>query len=426
MTAWNTSNGHGTNSKVFIIQGSYPDLKKTLLDRGWVENSDCNSKNFNLFCASTAKVPPNLQDWQVINHFPRNVEISAKWNFCENIKKAKTLQNLNSCYFFPRCFQVTGRSVNEFEDHFKAIKAAAILKSLRESHTGCYEKIVTSIGICKRWVYFLEKDYNFDRDRSACIVLNSEWRILNATSPADLQIEFKKYFAGKSILPQADTYSKAQEVLSKLEKLDPQYFLNGTSNIWIVKPGRKSRGRDIALFSSLESIKKYTLNPQKWIVQKYIENPMLINNKKFDIRQWVLISNSDPLTIWVYNEAYLRFTVENYNVSDLENLYVHLTNNSISKNSSKFNSSEIEGCMWSSEKFSQFLKEKYEEDVWAEKIFPRVKEIVKWCFQAAGNLGRKNSFELFGYDFMVDSNLKVWLIEINSSPSMEYSTVIYM
>ena len=90
LTAWNTSNGHGTNSKVFIIQGSYPDLKKTLLDRGWVENSDCNSKNFNLFWASTAKVPPNLQDWQVINHFPRNVEISAKWNFCENIKKANT------------------------------------------------------------------------------------------------------------------------------------------------------------------------------------------------------------------------------------------------------------------------------------------------------------------------------------------------
>ena len=32
---------------------------------------------------------------------------------------------------------------------------------------------------------------------------------------------------------------------------------------------------------------------------------------------------------------------------------------------------------------------------------------------------RKNSFEFFGYDFMVDEDLRVWLIEVNSSPSME-------
>ena len=35
---------------------------------------------------------------------------------------------------------------------------------------------------------------------------------------------------------------------------------------------------------------------------------------------------------------------------------------------------------------------------------------------------RKNSFEFFGYDLMVDTDLRVWLIEVNSSPTKDKST----
>ena len=56
-----------------------------------------------------------------------------------------------------------------------------------------------------------------------------------------------------------------------------------------------------------------------------------------------------------------------------------------------------------------------------------MKEIVKLSMLCAldGIENRKNTHELFGYDFMIDDNYKVWLIEINSSPSMDYSTVSY-
>lgn len=39
-------------------------------------------------------------------------------------------------------------------------------------------------------------------------------------------------------------------------------------------------------------------------------------------------------------------------------------------------------------------------------------------------ISRKNTLEIFGFDFMVDENYKVWLIEVNSSPTMEYSTKV--
>ena len=37
---------------------------------------------------------------------------------------------------------------------------------------------------------------------------------------------------------------------------------------------------------------------------------------------------------------------------------------------------------------------------------------------------RGQQFELFGYDIMVDSDLRCWLIEINSSPAMDYSSAV--
>jgi len=35
---------------------------------------------------------------------------------------------------------------------------------------------------------------------------------------------------------------------------------------------------------------------------------------------------------------------------------------------------------------------------------------------------RYNSFEIFGYDFMIDEDMRPWLIEVNTNPCLELTS----
>lgn len=63
-----------------------------------------------------------------------------------------------------------------------------------------------------------------------------------------------------------------------------------------------------------------------------------------------------------------------------------------------------------------------------DRIEPQLKKGVISSILAARDSITQNerflSHEMFGYDFMVDTNMNVWLIEVNSSPSMDYSSPV--
>lgn len=73
---------------------------------------------------------------------------------------------------------------------------------------------------------------------------------------------------------------------------------------------------------------------------------------------------------------------------------------------------------------SVWIQVTYGEDMWQKKIQPRMKDIVMYSLSSAKEsiVKRKNSHELYGYDFMVDGALETWLLEVNCSPSLEHST----
>jgi tubulin polyglutamylase TTLL5 len=72
---------------------------------------------------------------------------------------------------------------------------------------------------------------------------------------------------------------------------------------------------------------------------KYLDNPLLVNGLKFDLRVYVAITSINPLRIYIYEDGLARFATEQYEsayATGSNNRYVHLTNYSINKYSANF------------------------------------------------------------------------------------------
>jgi len=64
-----------------------------------------------------------------------------------------------------------------------------------------------------------------------------------------------------------------------------------------------------------------------------------VDNLKFDLRIYVLITSVIPLRIFIYKEGLARFATQDYVSplgSNLNNLFMHLTNYAINKESEDF------------------------------------------------------------------------------------------
>jgi len=195
---------------------------------------------------------------------------------------------------------------------------------------------------------------------------------------------------------------------------------------WILKPVASSRGRGIRLVNNLETI------PSRCLISRYISSPHLINNKKYDLRLYVLITSFTPLKIYLYNEGLVRFASEEYNLEDKNkhNKYMHLTNYSINKSSQNFDknmSTENECCgsKWSLSAYRAYLMKN---NLNYEKIESQIKDIIIKSVMTVGdeNISAIKKyckhpnvlFELYGFDILIDNELRPWLIEINLNASL--------
>ena len=202
-------------------------------------------------------------------------------------------------------------------------------------------------------------------------------------------------------------------------------------NTWLLKRTNLNRGRQIKIFSDLRQIlneiEESKTKCNHLIIQKYIEAPALYNNRKFDIRIWVLftyISRSYNVDVYVFKEGHLKACSEPFSLSS-DDLYVHLTNYSVQKYNRNFSKMEI-GNEISFKTFQEELDKKNANKNFKKDIFPKITKIIAISANSCKNkiniLNRNNCFEIFGYDFILDQYYEPFLLEVNTNPGLEESS----
>ncbi|CAJ1407117.1 unnamed protein product [Effrenium voratum] len=222
-----------------------------------------------------------------------------------------------------------------------------------------------------------------------------------------------------------ESHNRLEDVLTRLEGLFPQWSLQGGwlgQNVWIVKPGTNSKGSGIECMRSLPQLLQHCERMPNRIVQKYIERPLLLfSGRKFDIRQWVLVRSVRPLKVFLFSECYLRLCNGMYDLGDLQDRERHISNWQVNKHGKNV----VEGAVVSLQDFKAELSELTGcEDYWESELLPQLKHIVIEVLRSAESRleQRAESFELLGFDVMVDEAMKMWLLEVNLSPGCEGRT----
>jgi len=155
-----------------------------------------------------------------------------------------------------------------------------------------------------------------------------------------------------------------------------------------------------------------------WVAQKYLERPLLYKERKFDIRLWALVTSN--FDIYYYKNSYVRTSSSKYELSSTQDYLTHLTNNCFQVLSDTYGAHE-EGNIISLKDLEAYIRAVKEPSYSLEEhFFPWA---VSHCVDVflAGQKKMKRvptSYELFGFDLMIDEDLRVWLIECNVNPHL--------
>ena len=169
----------------------------------------------------------------------------------------------------------------------------------------------------------------------------------------------------------------------------------------------------------------------RYVVSRYVDRPLLVDSLKFDMRIYVAVTSFRPLTVYVFRDGLARFATEKYtnDPDSHKSRFQHLTNYSVNKFSENFVANDdVDSDTGTKQSLRALMKRLNANGVDVEMMWSRIHDlIIKTCVSIQSEVNgavkskvpRPNClFQLFGFDVLVDENLRPWLVEVNFSPSL--------
>jgi len=227
---------------------------------------------------------------------------------------------------------------------------------------------------------------------------------------------------------------------------------NNPHKKWIYKPNGESMGRGIILVSKISDVdskerpfrtrcrnvevfdpKEAPLKERdfaaKGVIQEYLVNPMLLENRKFAMRVYMLIARVKPFLAFHYNFGYIKRCGEFYDEGKFqrEDLFRHITNQEFQKKADDFTGTSAAELL-SIEDLDGYLHHNMGIPAFRLNFWEQVKaimmEVCLGCKEQVQEEASLGEFEIFGLDVIVDADQHVTLLEANRDPSWVMDTAI--